>query len=206
MSGGRLRAAAPAALRAGGAPAGAAAPLRRRAALPPPLPAAGPRPPGSHARRQGGERGCGGGGRGVGWGVASASTGTRHPPAGCSPACVWAASRQTKSTALHMAAARNHAPCLESLLEAGADASLKDHVSDGANMAEWWGRGEGAGWVCGCGEGPCAGNAPPLRAARSPRPLLPRRAAASTSTPLPSRRRVASRRWTSPRSRTTRIS
>ena len=60
-------------------PRGQAVPRWRRCAPPPPrraaapLPAAGPRPPGSHASRQGSERGCGGGG-GVGW------AGGSHPP------------------------------------------------------------------------------------------------------------------------------
>eukprot|EP00964_Phaeocystis_antarctica_P159288 scaffold130269_cov36-Phaeocystis_antarctica.AAC.1 len=73
----------------------------------------------------------------VGWagGVASAP-GTRHSPA-CrrrSPACVWAAaaSRQGGETALHCVAFNGHASCVESLLKAGADASLKDKVSGGA--------------------------------------------------------------------------
>ena len=74
---GRLRAAAP-------LPRGRAVPRWRRCAPPPPrraaapLPAAGPRPPGSHASRQGSERGCGCGGRGVGWGGS-------HPPQAPSP-------------------------------------------------------------------------------------------------------------------------
>ena len=60
---------------------------------------------------------------------------TTCPPAAAAhpPACVWpaAASPQTKKTALHLAAYVGHAPCVEVLLEAGADASLKDEVSDG---------------------------------------------------------------------------
>ena len=43
-----------------------------------------------------------------------------------------AASRQIKNTALHWAATRRHAPCVESLLKAGADASIEDKVRDGA--------------------------------------------------------------------------
>ena len=57
------------------------------------------------------------------------------------------------------------------------------------------GRGEGAGQ--GWGEGPCAGAAPPLRAAHSPPPSPPG-AAASTSTLPPPRRSLARRRWTWP--------
>ena len=42
------------------------------------------------------------------------------------------ASRQDKWTALHLAAKNGHAPCVEALLKAGADASLEDEVSHGA--------------------------------------------------------------------------
>ena len=35
-------------------------------------------------------------------------------------------------TALHGAAGNGHAPCVEALLKAGADARLKDKVRDGA--------------------------------------------------------------------------
>ena len=60
-----------------------------------------------------------------------------------------AASRQVKMTAMHLAADEGHTPCVESLLEAGADASLKDIVSDGAEGRGGrpvGGRGEGRGW------------------------------------------------------------
>ena len=55
-----------------------------------------------------------------------------------------------KSTALHKAARNGHAPCVEALLKAGADARLKDKVSDGAEgrggMCKGaWGRGVGMG-------------------------------------------------------------
>jgi len=43
-----------------------------------------------------------------------------------------AASRQDKWTALHLAAHYGHAPCVEALLKAGADARLKDEVREGA--------------------------------------------------------------------------
>ena len=43
-----------------------------------------------------------------------------------------AASRQSQRTALHSAADNGHAPCVEALLKAGADARLKNDVSDGA--------------------------------------------------------------------------
>ena len=80
-------------------------------------------------------------------------------------------------TALHKAACNGHAPCVEALLKAGADARLKDKVSDGAEGRG--GRRKGAlkrGARVGFrGEGPCVGAAPPLRAAHSPRPLPPRR-------------------------------
>ena len=90
------------------------------------------------------------------------------------------ASRQRdKRTALHYAAGcgptgryypgskRGDVLCAESLIKAGADASLKDAVSEGrqgvggrrGNMGG--GRGRGGG-------GPCAGAAPPLRAALAP--------------------------------------
>ena len=56
----------------------------------------------------------------------------RLPPPLTPPrVCPAAASPQTKKTALHLAAYVGHAPCVEVLLEAGADASLKDEVSDG---------------------------------------------------------------------------
>ena len=42
------------------------------------------------------------------------------------------APRQDKWTALHWAAYAGHAPCVEALLKAGADARLKGKVSDGA--------------------------------------------------------------------------
>ena len=74
------------------------------------------------------------GGVGWAWEVASASY-TRRPPARRrrSPAFgATAASRQAEITALHRAAYSGQAPCVESLLKAGADASLEDKVSDGA--------------------------------------------------------------------------
>ena len=98
-----------------------------------------------------------------------------------------AASRQSKSTALHLAALNGHAPCVEALLKAGADARLKDKVRDGAEGRggrRKGARGRGAGGVGLGGKGPCAGAAPPLRAARSP-PPAPSAAAASTSAPSP---------------------
>jgi len=84
------------------------------------------------------------------------------PPARPPPplTCVCAAapaSRQEKRTALHLAALHRaafdgHAPCVEALLKAGADARLKDTVSDGAEgrggrRKGAWGRGarEGLG-------------------------------------------------------------
>jgi len=147
-----------------------------------------------------------GGARGVGWGVASAA-GTRHPPA--PPAAAHprvcggtaAASRQNKVTALHIAAYYGHAPCAESLIKAGADASLKDMVSDGTE-GRGGRRGGGSGrrgrggglW----GEGACSQAPRRLSAPRSHRPLPPG-AAASTSSLPPPRRRKARRRWTAPR-------
>ena len=116
-------------------------------------PSADPRPPGSHASRQGSERGCGAGGRRAGQGVASASS-TRAPPARPPPpltrvSCrAAAASRQVKWTALHKAAGKGHAPWFKPLLKAWlkalfrpwlkalalalADASLRTWVSDRA--------------------------------------------------------------------------
>ena len=47
---------------------------------------------------------------------------------GCGAA---AAFRQDNYTALHWAVIAGRAPCVESLLKAGADASLKTNVSDG---------------------------------------------------------------------------
>ena len=78
-----------------------------------------------------------------------------------------------KFTALHFAAKNGHAPCAESLLKAGAEASLKNKVSDGAA-----GRGGRHGLlgrgVVRVGDGPCAGAAPRLRAAQPPPPLAHR--------------------------------
>jgi len=137
---------------------------------------------------------------------------TRHPPARRrSPACVCGAAappRQGKRTALHIAASRGHAPCAESLIKAGTDASLKGEVSDGAEGrggrrgGGFGARGQGGG--CG-GRGPCSQASRRLSAPPSPRPLPPG-AAASTSAPPPPRRRMATRRWTKPRTITARRS
>jgi len=107
----------------------------------------------------------------------------RHPPPARparrrSPACVCgaaAASRQDKNTSLHKAAKNGHAPCVESLLKAGADANLKDGVSDGAEGRggrRGGGSGKGAGrelW----GEGPCSLTPRRLSAPPPPPPLPP---------------------------------
>ena len=77
-------------------------------------------------------------------------------------------------TVLHDAALYGHASCVESLLKAGADASLKNEVSDSAEgqggRRVGSGRGAGRGW----GKGPCADAESPLRAAspRRPAPAL----------------------------------
>ena len=101
-----------------------------------------------------------------------------RPPPPLTRVCAAApASRQYKGTALRKAACNGHAPCVEALLKAGADARLKNKVRDGAEgrggrrKGAWGARGGGGAW----GEGPCAGTAPPLRAAHSPRPHPPRR-------------------------------
>ena len=62
-------------------------------------------------------------------------------------------------------------------------------------------RGRGGGG----GEGPCAGAAPPLRAAHSPRPLPPGRPPPPLPSPPP-RCRMATRRWTWPTCSSTRRS
>jgi len=200
----------PVAPRAGGAPL---APLRPSAAAPRCRPAADCRP--SAARRPckpAGERAglWRWGARGVGWGVAPR---LRHPPPALPPAAAHprvcgaaAASRQNKRTALHCAAYWGHAPCAESLLKAGADASLKDTVSDGAKGRggrRGGGRGEGRGG--GGRRGPITGVAPPLRAAH-PQPSPPRGRPPPPPPLPPPRRRVATRRWTAPRRGTTRRS
>ena len=111
----------------GRCPAGAAAPLRRRAA---PLPRcrlpALDRPVSMQAGRgASGAVAVGGAGCGLGGRIR-----LRHPPPATRPpaaahprVCVCgaaAASRQGKMTALHLAAYYGHAPCVESLLKAGA--------------------------------------------------------------------------------------
>ena len=64
-----------------------------------------------------------------------------HPPPPLTHLCGAAAAfRQDKYTALHCAVFNGRAPCVESLLKAGADASLKTNVSDGVK-----GRGVGVG-------------------------------------------------------------
>ena len=96
-----------------------------------------------------------------------------------------AASRQHKWTALHEAAHKSHAPCVESLLKAGADASLRNEVSDGAE-----GQGGRRGGVGARGWGWGGGGALRRRRAASPRrpqpPPAPPGAAASTSALPPS--------------------
>ena len=120
----------------------------------------------------------------------------RHtPPAGPPPprssACVGprAAPRQINWTALHHAAAFGRADCVESLLKAGADASLKDdgadNVSDGAEGRGGRHCGVGArAWGGGGGRGP--EQAPRrLSAPPSPRPLLPGRPPLPPPSPHP---------------------
>jgi len=196
----------PAAPRAGGAPL---APLRPSAAAARRCPAAGCRP--SAARRackpawERAELWRWGGGVGAGGSHPPQAPATRHPPARRrSPACVCgaaAASRQRKMTALHEAAHYGHAPCVESLLKAGADASLKNGVSDGAEGRGGRRGGVGArGRARGGGEGPCSQAPRRLSAPRSPRSRpLPPRAAASTSSLPPPRLSMAGWRWTTPR-------
>jgi len=177
---GRLRAAAPRCPARGRCPAGAAAPLRRRAAPPRRcrLPALG-----RSARMQAG-RGASGavavGGRGV-WAGGShppqaPATRPPHPPP-LTRACACgaaAACQPDKTTALHNAAFHKHAPCVELLLKAGADASLKDDVSDGAEGRGGRRGGFGARGGAGVGGGALLTSAaPPLRAAQPP-PLFPR--------------------------------
>ena len=198
VSGGRLCAAASAAPR-GWCSAGAAAPLRCRAALPPPLPAAGPRPLGSHASRQGSERLWLCGGRGVGWGGRirlrhTPPTPTRPPPSLTRVCGSAAASRQSKRTALHQAAMAGQTSCVQSLVEAKADVCLKSLVSDDAEIGVG-GRGEGCGarvvikwggdaYPCPC---PCAVMQVPRRlSARAAQPLpSPPGAGASPPPPPP---------------------
>ena len=80
----------------------------------------------------------------------------RPPPPLTRVCAAAAASRQTKRTALHNAAYSGEAPCVEALLKAGADARLKDKVSDGAEGRggrRKRGLGRGAGYGLG-GRGP----------------------------------------------------
>ena len=165
----------PAAPRASGAPL---PPLRPYAVAARRCPAAGCRP--SAARRackpawERAELWRWGGGVGAGGSHPPQAPATRHPPARRrSPACVCgaaAASRQSKRTALHYAAYNGQTSCVESLLKAGADASLKDEVSDGAEGRG--GRREGVG-ARGQGGG-CGGRGP-----------VHRRRAASLRRPAP---------------------
>jgi hypothetical protein len=158
-------------------PRGRVVPRWRRCAPPPPrrpaapLPAAGPRPPGSHGS---GAVAVGGAGCGLGGRTRLRYSPPARPPAAAHPrvcACgAAAASRQRKRTALHKAAFGGRAPCVESLLKAGADASLKNGVSDGA---EGLGGRRGGG-----GPGPCSQAPRRLSAPPSPPPLSPPRAAA----------------------------
>ena len=63
----------------------------------------------------------------------ASATGTARLPPPLTRVCgAAAASRQNKNTALILTAYFGHAPCAESLLKAGGDASLEDKVSDGA--------------------------------------------------------------------------
>ena len=191
----------------GRCPAGAAAPLRRRAALPPRcrLLALG-----RLARMQAGREASGAVVvRHGGWagGSQPPQAPATRPPARppltrvCGAA---AASRQHKWTALHEAAHKSHAPCVESLLKAGADASLEDEVSDGAE-----GQGGRRGGVGARGWGWGGGGALRRRRAASPRRPQPPPSApgagASTSAPPP-RRSEAARRRTAPWRRGTRRS
>ena len=155
----------------GRCPAGAAAPLRRRAALPPRcrLPALG-RPARMQAGR-GSERGCdGAGARGGLWG----RTRLRHPPPARPPPPLTrvcgaaAASRQGNMTALHCAVFNGRAPCVESLLKAGADASLADTVSYGAERGL-----RSEAWGVGARSGAERGSGPAQRRVAFPRRLAP---------------------------------
>ena len=145
--------------------------MRPAAAPPPCCPAAGPRLPGWLACKpaQGNERGCcgapGGGGAGCG----------RPRPAAahlrvCGPA---AASWQDKWTALYLAtksksSGEGHAPCVELLLKAGADASLADTVSYGAERGL-----RSEAWGVGARSGAERGSGPAQRRVAFPRRLAP---------------------------------
>ena len=145
--------------------------MRPAAAPPPCCPAAGPRLPGWLACKpaQGNERGCcgapGGGGAGCG----------RPRPAAahlrvCGPA---AASWQDKWTALYLAtksksSGEGHAPCVELLLKAGADASLADTVSYGAERGP-----RSEAWGVGARSGAERGSGPAQRRVAFPRRLAP---------------------------------
>ena len=113
-----------------------------------------------------------------------------------------AASRQAKWTALHHAAYDGHAPCVEALLKAGADARLKDEVRDGAEgrggrRKGAWGRGAGA--TEDVSAAPPAAPSSPLRpspsalAARRPCRPTPRRRRSPRVAPPPRLRRTATR-------------
>ena len=103
------------------------------------------------------------------WGGLGGRIRLRHPPpAAAAHSRVWGgrpASRQLTRTALHLAADNGHAPCVESLLKARADASLKDYVSNGAE-----GRGGRRG---GLGRGLGLGGGGALRSRRAASPRRP---------------------------------
>ena len=156
--------------------------------------------------------GAGGGREGEGLeevAFASQTPATRPPQGICSHPRVWPATvspQDIKYTALHITAQFGYTPSVEALLNAGADAVLKDGVRDGA---EGRGRPRGLGgeWRGGFGgKGPCRCAAPPLRAAHSRRPLPPRWPPAPPPLPRFPVGRMAKRRWTSPRRRSTRRS
>ena len=179
-------------------------PLRPSAAAPRRRPAASWWPSAARLACKLSERGRRGGGRGVGWGVASAYD-TRYPPQPLTRVCGTAvASRQGKVAVLHDAALFGHASCVESLLKAGADVSLKNEVSDcteGRGGGRWGGSGRGA--EQGVGGALCRRSAPLSRGAAASMPPLHQ---LSTPPPPLPRRSGSRRRWTLPGRKTTRRS
>ena len=184
MSGGGSAPLPPPAQRAAGAPLAPLRPIRRCAAPPRRCRLAGPRPPGSHAAGRGASGAVAV--RGAGWAGGSHSGPPARPPLTRVSGAA-AASRQNMNTALHYAVhnSENGALCVASLLKAGADASLTDKVSDGAEGrgGEAWGAGTKGGDRGWGGRGPA--QAPRRLSAPPSLPPSPPGAAASTSALTP---------------------
>ena len=130
---------------------------------------------------------------------------SRPPPSFTRVCGAAAASRQGKMAVLHEAALYGHACCVESLLKAGANASLKNEVSGGAEGRGGKRLGSGRGtervWGRGLVQASRRLSAPPC-----PRPLPSSPGCLYPPLPPPPSpcRSGARRLWTSPSRKTTR--